>query len=224
MIKDYFNGKFGLAATYWFGIAGVGILARLAVRAMNQAYLRAETDADIARLDLWREILVVVMAVYSILMVRAVYLSATQGRPIGGWGVLATIIAIAGAAFNSYSAYLTLQPSAAIPRSLVEIELQQLRRDLPAEFDDGSVLMDVRLVGNDMVYKYVVLEEIAEAQRSVLEDSMGLDTPDGQLNCRDMEGYIRGGIESIVFEFKFNNTTIEARMDGEECLAYLAAR
>ncbi len=222
MIVDFFNGKFGLARTYWFGVFGVGVLGRAVNKVITHGYLTAETDAAYEQIELWHVAFAVLIGLYGVLMVRAMLKAGFDNRRPGGWGWIGIALTSVGACYGAYVAITLLFPNVTTPRILVERELSELNKILPQKMDEDLTMQQVALVGDDMTYFVSANFSVAEVDRYLVENAVSISTPDGQELCEDFQGYFKGGIERIVYEFSYTDDVIRAVLTAEECFDWLS--
>ncbi|WP_371226959.1 hypothetical protein [Roseovarius sp. 2305UL8-3] len=224
MIKDFFNGKYSLGITYWVGIFGIGIFIKLVNRAIINGFLTIESEAAYARLELFDLTFTIVLAVYLLLMMRALWKSGNDDRTLGGWGWIGLILTGFAALVATYTAVSLLFPNLTQPRFLVLMEIKEFNKSLPADMGDGVTMRRVKITQNDMVFVISVSGQFEDFGYSYLESALEIDTVDGQELCEDFQGYFKGGIDRIVYEYTFEDDVVLSALDGTDCLRWLSER
>jgi len=219
MLK-FFNGGYGLAKTYWFGVFGAGIIVKTAFRFINKGYLTAQSDLDFARVEMFHDVLLVLLSIYMLLMVRAMIKAGFDGRRPGGWGWLGIGLTISSTVFTLYVAATVLFPSTVTPRLMLEWDIRQLNGQLPQDMGNGLTMKKAEILGDDIIYYIDVNGEIDAVVNNALEKPL-LDTPEGQGTCVDLQGAFKGGINSIVYDFSFDNGNARQVIKGADCLEWL---
>ena len=88
---------------------------------------------------------------------------------------------------------------------------------------DGFVMTRISIKGDELIYFISVEGTLDAVGRKELQRPM-LENVDGQQACQDFQGYFKGGINAVVFEYAFDNDTVRQGIDGSERLEWLATR
>ncbi len=222
MFKDFLNGKYSLGFTYWVGGFGIGIIIKLINRAIQHGFLTLESDLAFARLELFDTIYTCALALYLLLLLRALWKSGHDNRTLGGWGWIGLALTSFAAAITIYSAVSLLFPSIAQPRFMVELELRELNKSLPMDMGDGIVMRKASVVGDDIVFFISLAQEVDEYDLEYITEALRIDTLDGQELCEDFEGYFQGGIKNVVYEYSYVGQIINSTLSGQDCLRWIA--
>lgn len=222
MIADFFNGKFGLARTFWYGIFGVLVGCELLWRILLPIYMSAESDQTIEWLYTFNTALMLCFPVCFALMLRAVW-KAGADRPYRKfWGWIALFVTLLYLIYSAFGAISYMWPEIGTPRFIVRADVRGINQQLPQDVGGGYWLQRVDLVGDDLSYLYSASFSVAELDRDDMVNELGLDTADGQALCRDMQSYFRGGIRQIIYEFSYTDDVIRAVLTAEECFDWLS--
>ena len=224
MIGSFLNGKFGLAKTYWFGVAGFGVIFQLFNRYITQQYLTTAEPADIVQLDLIHKGGMVVATVITLLLLRAVFKAATDNRTPGGWGWIAIVIAGLGVANVGYITATLLSPSIPTPRFMLQREIDALNQQLPQRMDQITTLQRATLEDDNLIYYIQIDDMIPEENKPILMKELSSNGVEGAALCVDFEGYFRGGLSAIKYEFTYTNDIVTTLLTAEECFLYLKDR
>ena len=219
-MRKFFNGGYGLAKTYWFGVFGAGAIIKIAFKYINKGYLTSQSDLDFARMEMFHDVFLVLVCIYMLLMVRAMIKAGFDDRHPGGWGWLGIGLTISSTVFTLYVAVTVLFPSTVTPRLMLELEIRQLNRQLPQDMGNGLVMKKAEILGDNLIYYIEMNGEIDAVVNNVMEKPM-LDTPEGQGACVDFQGAFKGGINSIVYDFSFDNGSAQQVIKGADCLDWL---
>lgn len=221
MIKSFLNGKFGLAKTYWIGIAGFGVIFQLFNRYITQQYLTTFDPVSVEQIELIHHGGMVAGTIITVVLLRAVFKAATDNRTPGGWGWLAIAIAALGVLNVGYITATLLKPSLPTPRFMLEREINQLQSQLPQVMQPGVTMRSVTVVGGELIYALDMDLQMPDENVEMLENAFKPDTPDGNTTCRDFEGYFRGGLDQITYDYTYINRDVQATLTREECLTFL---
>jgi len=219
MLK-FFNGGYGLAKTFWIGVFGAGIVFKVAFRFITKGYLAARNDLDIARVEMFHHVLLILFCIYVLLMVRAMIKAGFDGRRPGVWGWMGIGLTVFAAVLNINIAYKTFFPSLQTSRFMLETGLRQLNTQLPQDIGNGMTMTRVEISGDDVIYHIDADGEIDAVVNNLMEKSL-LDMPEGKKVCMAMEGSFKGGINSIVYDFSFDNGSAQQVIKGADCLDWL---
>lgn len=222
-MRDYFNGKRGLSTTYWVGVFGVNIITGFVFRMVNKGYLTIQDEAKFAQLEMFHNVFLVVISIYMMLMVRAMFKAGYDGRSPGGWGWGGIILTIISALYISYVTLTVLFPSVPTPRFMLDLEIRQINKQLPQEMGDGFSITWVEIVNDVMIYRYKVEGELTELDRKYYLEPL-LETPEGQEFCEEFQGYFSGSLKAVSYVYQYDNTSINADLLGSECLTWLDQR
>ncbi|AXX97524.1 hypothetical protein [Profundibacter amoris] len=220
MLK-FLNGGYGLAKTFWIGVFGVGIVFKIAFKFITKGYLAARNDLDIARVEMFHHVLLILLCIYVLLMVRAMIKAGFNDRRPGVWGWMGIGLTIFAAALNINIASKTFFPSRATSRVMLEIGMRQLNTQLPQDMGNGMTMIRAEISGDDVIYYIDAEGEIDAVVTNIMEKSL-LDMPVGQKACTALQGSFKGGINSIIYDFSFDNGNAQQVIKGADCLAWLA--
>jgi len=218
----FFNGESSLAKTYWLGVFGFGVVARLVVKAINESYLSAQTEADYARLDTFAMCVNLFILLWTGLILRALIKCCYNNRTPGFWGWVAILLALLNFAMNALLVFSQLFPQAGSPRFMIQAELAQLNKTLPFELEPGFWLTRTELQGDEIIYHYRENTEKTEDTKAVLYNMFSLTQPDAQATCEDAQSWFHSGITAIVYRYQFTNGSGDARLEAATCLNWLA--
>lgn len=220
-MRKFFNGEYGLGTTYWVGIFGAGVVIKIVMRAINKGYLTIQDDEKFNQLEMLHNILLVALCIYLMLMVRAMIKAGFDNRRPGAWGW----IGIAGAIISMlYMVLVTVTvffPSTTTPKFMLELEVQQMNKQLPQDMGDGLVMMRAEIKNDDLIYYAQVDGVLDDNMRASMQSAL-IDSIEGQEVCQDFQGYFKGGINAIVYEYAFDNDTVRQEVNAAECMLWLA--
>lgn len=220
-MHNFFNGKLGLAQTYWIGVWGAAFLFRGIFYFINKGYLTITDDQDYARLEMVHDVVLVIISVYMLLMVRAMIMAGFDNRRPGGWGWIGIVLTTLSAAYICYTTIIVLFPSISAPKFMLEMEVRQLNKQLPQDMGDGMTMTRVDISGDTINYRVRVDEEIDEVDKLFYQIPL-LETPEGKDVCEDFEGYFTGDIATIGYIYTYRNDVLRQELSGKDCLDWLA--
>lgn len=218
----FLNGESSLAKTYWLGVFGFGAFSRLLVRALNESYLSAQTEAEYARLDAMAMGINIFILLWAGLILRALIKCCYNNRTPGLWGWVAILVALLSFVMNALFVFSQLFPEVGSPRFLIQAELAQLNKTLPFELEPGFWLTRTELQGDEIIYHYRENTEKTEDTKAVLYNMFSLTQPDAQATCEDAQSWFHSGITAIVYRYQFTNGSGDARLEAATCLNWLA--
>ena len=130
-MKDFFNGKWGLAWTYWAGVVGFSLLLQALAKYFSYKFLTLEAGAAYERLDLIHTVTICVAVVIMALLARAMVKAGFDNRTPGFWGWLGIGIASLRTCHLGLAALTLVIPSIGTPLYMVRMELKELNKQSP---------------------------------------------------------------------------------------------
>ncbi len=168
MVDTVWPKPFGL------GFFGAGIVFKVAFRFITKGYLAARSDLDIARVEMFHHVLLVMLCIYVLLMVRAMIKAGFDGRRPGVWGWMGIGLTVFVAVVNINIASKTFFPSSPTPRFMLEMEMRQVNKQLPQDFGNGMTMTRAEISGDDVIYYFDAEGEIDAVVNNVMEKSSGI--------------------------------------------------
>lgn len=222
-MRKFFNGGYGLAITYWIGVAGAGVIAKIVFLFINKGYLTTVDDTKFARLELFHNCFLVALSIYMLLMSRAMFRAGFDGRRPGAWGWIGIAVTLLRTLYILYVTMTVLFPATATPKFILELEIRQLNKQLPQDMGDGFAMTQVDINNDELIYSFRVTADLDEIWKEEFQIPL-MSTVEGQVACQDLQSYFRGGINTVITKYTFENDTVEQTIDGAECLEWLATR
>lgn len=222
-MRKFFNGGYGLAITYWVGIAGAGIISKIVFLSINKGYLTTVDEVKYAQLELFHECFLVALCLYMLLMSRAMIRAGFDDRRPGAWGWIGIVVTLTRTLYILYVTMTVLFPATATPKFMLELEIRQLNKQLPQDMGDGIVMTRVAIDNDELIYFSRIKGELNEVGKKSFQAPL-LDSVEGQQVCQDLQGYFKGGINTITYQHTFDNDTVSQAIDGPECLEWLATQ
>jgi len=220
---NFFNGKYGLARTYWFGVFGAGLVAHGFGYWINYQYLTSAVAGNLDRLELYQTTFQVLFSLYLAFMLRALWRAGNDDRNPGIWGWAGLILTALGLFYTVVSTVLLMFPSVATPMFMMQLEIREFNKQLPQDMGGGMVMVRTEIADNTLTYFVKADHAIDQTNLTAMKMPM-IDNQIGQELCLDSHGYFKGGLRSIEFHYAFTNQTVEQALSGVDCITWLDQR
>ncbi|WP_416368710.1 hypothetical protein [Tritonibacter mobilis] len=216
--NDAISGLNRVSKIYWIGLFAASLVVNYFLGFLTQVSLTNANPAVQIGLGWIETGVLCAFTIYLGIMLRALWRAAHDHRTPGFWGWTAICIAVVALLQTGYASLSVLSPAFPVPPFIAKLEFRELNKQLPLQIEDGFVLRRAHVRDRTIVHVFQLSEKIEEADKFFWESSLTLDFEGNMETCRAMQGYFRGGMVGLEFQYSYPMGSVRAFMPAAECL------